>query len=51
MLTSLIQLGYVNSYDKNHYLEIFSKATVINAQLLTLGFQFGRYSCYNPLHQ
>ena len=28
MVTNLTQLGYVNYYDKNRYLEIFSKAAV-----------------------
>ena len=28
MVTNLTQLGYVNNYDKNRYLEIFSKAAV-----------------------
>ena len=28
MVTNLIQLGYVINYDKNRYLEKFSKATV-----------------------
>ena len=28
MVTNLIQLWYVNNYDKNRYLGIFSKATV-----------------------
>ena len=28
METNLTQLGYVNNYDKNRYLEIFSKAAV-----------------------
>ena len=32
MVTNLTQLGYVNNYDKNRYLEIFSKAAV---QLVT----------------
>ena len=27
-VTTLTQLGYVNNYDKNRYLEIFSKAAV-----------------------
>ena len=28
MVTNLTQLGYVNNYDKNRYLENFSKAAV-----------------------
>ena len=28
MVTNLTQLGYVNNYDKNRYLEKFSKAAV-----------------------
>ena len=28
MITNLTQLGYVNNYDKNRYLEKFSKAAV-----------------------
>ena len=28
MVTKLIQLGYVNNYDKNRYLEKISKAAV-----------------------
>ena len=28
MVTNLTQLGYVNNYDKNRYLEFFSKAAV-----------------------
>ena len=29
MVTNLTQLGYVNNYDKNRYLKLFSKADVI----------------------
>ena len=30
MVTNLTQLGYVNNYDKNRYLEKISKAAVLN---------------------
>ena len=33
MVTDLTQLGYVNNYDKNRYLEIFSKAAVLPSAL------------------
>ena len=37
MVTNLIQLGYVNNYEKNRYLENFSKAAVYSATIfLTL---------------
>ena len=31
MVSYLTQLGYVNNYDKNRYLENFSKAAVLKA--------------------
>ena len=40
MVTNLTQLGYVNNYDKNRYLENFSKAAVENNTL------FSRYEKY-----
>ena len=36
MVTNLTQLGYVNNYDKNRYLEKFSKAAVVLTSLLFL---------------
>ena len=30
MVTNLTQVGYVNNYDKNRYLEFFSKAAVVS---------------------
>ena len=33
MVTNLTQLGYVNNYDKNRYLENFSKAAVYGKTL------------------
>ena len=36
MATNLTQLGYVNNYDKNRYLEKFSKAAVLLLTLLSL---------------
>ena len=34
MVTNLTQLGYVNNYDKNRYLENFSKAAVYKLSFL-----------------
>ena len=33
MVTNLTQLGYVNNYDKNHYLENFWKTPVFETDL------------------
>ena len=34
MVTNLTQLAYVNNYDKNRYLKIFSKAAVYQNTIL-----------------
>ena len=33
MVDNLTQLGYVNNYDKNRYLEKFSKAAVVSLKI------------------
>ena len=40
VVTNLTQLGYVNNYDKNRYLEIFSKAAVYGNYNLPLQPEF-----------
>ena len=34
MVTNLTQLGYVNNYDKNRYLEKFWKAAVHSSKMI-----------------
>ena len=36
MVTNLTQLGYVNNYDKNRYLEIFRKQLYIHLDIVNL---------------
>ena len=46
MVFNLTQLGYVNNYDKNRYLENFSKAAVFYAEINKIVLQLSSNTPY-----
>ena len=50
MVTILTQLGYVNNYDKNSYLEFFSKAAVYICSLVCVRTLQKQYTSTKQLY-